>query len=66
MSSWKRALGAVVFAVCLWEEWSLLWMPASALGGAMTAVTTVMAVMVIGYSGLLLMLGKDPRHPTDD
>jgi hypothetical protein len=65
MSRWKRALGAIVFAVCLWEEWSLLWMPASVLGGAMMTFL-VMAVMVVGYSGLLLMLGKDPRRPNDD
>jgi hypothetical protein len=65
MSWWKRALGAVVFVVCLWEEWSLFCMPASALGGTMTAVAMVMAVMVVGYSGLLLSLGKDPRRPND-
>jgi hypothetical protein len=66
MSWWKRALGALVLAVCIWEEFGLLSMPASLLGGTMSACAVVMAVMVVGYSGLLLMLGKSPRRPNED
>jgi hypothetical protein len=53
MSWWKRALGAIVFVGCVWEEWSLFWMPASALGGTFNACAATVAVMIVGYSGLL-------------
>jgi hypothetical protein len=65
MSWWKRALGVTLFAVCLWEEWGLFCMPSSALGGTFNAFAAVSAVMIVGYGGLLLALGKDPRHPND-
>jgi hypothetical protein len=62
---WRRVLGAALFGACCWEEWALFKMPATLLGGPLNAVAVVGAVMVVGYTGFLLMLGKNPSRPND-